>query len=141
MKKNCERCQAHLSYVDQQSPTMFKGGFSGHYCPPCSNRWNEAYHDSEHSAQLREADLKMCVLSCALKGGNTDIEVAMDAASSLSKMFDSAMKGLYYLAKEILAPIQQAGDDTPGVGGIGKTKLDGIESKETYVSPFSAKTV
>ena len=160
MKQHCERCQGQLSYVDQQAPIQFKGGFSGHYCPTCSNRWNEAYHDNEHAAQLREADLKMCVLAAALKGGSTNLATALEVAGGISKRFDSAMKGLYYLAKEILAPIQKAGDGTPGVGGIGKEKLDGIgESyrisvdkanaanvvlslkKETYVSPFSAKTV
>ena len=146
----CERCQGPLSFADQAGPITIKGGFSGHFCPSCMNLWNEAYHASDACSRLREADLKLMVLAATAKSGNTELAVTMDAVGSVAQMFDSAMKDLYFLAKETLAPIMKVGMKesfeigsfvSPGAFAE-KAKLDNIsESKETYISPISGKPV
>jgi len=95
------------------------------------NHWNEAYHESDACSQFREADLKLTVLAAALKGGNVELDKSMEATASISAMYNSAMKDLFYLAKKTFAPLPE-----PQKGVYKKANIqENYEKKaETYIS-------
>jgi len=142
--KNCDRCGGKLSYAEEATPLVLKGGFSGFFCAKCMNAWNLAYHSSPAAKKLRDGAYKLDILAAAAQGGNHSLADLMVETSVASSMVNEAMKELFELAKKTMTACFKTGGTVSG--RLSSAAEGGDESvtradSDTYLSPITGKRV